>query len=1433
MARRLAIRYIRDAVEQWTEGTDWSQLEVSAWRGELVLSELHLRKEALEAQLCRKIHLRRGRVGRLAARWSWARLLSTPVRFEVEGLELNMVVEANELLAPSSERAASAAQPQARRRGWISRAARRITDLLQITVSSVSVRMEVADVVACGIVLGNLSLRGEPKQRSNNTPVTLSQELFLAGLSVTVEPGLGASKHHIVRSISGGDTDDEATVGGGTAAFQPVVEPMSLHVTLLRTSGQRFVDLLGLEVIVELEALHLHWSHEQYLAIMHGLECLGLAERDGQSDSLFVAPRAQQTRGADTADDTGNTLPEDISESDARILNEPEEVPSEDGVFRSKLALLRGSVSFGVLGKPLLLISTSGVAHLNLSRRQWMASCDLDQLCVDNSGAPGAGGGDFAEQKMLSGKAFPLLVGPCTQHQCRESTTVTSPVVSVRLEQASAEEPVLLEFCTERVTLFVQPRWTDIAHLGREALRFTLVLVPPLAAKTRKASTSTNEQARAPNPEAPFGGSSGDLQLQWKATGKQLAVALSSAAPQSRNSEYPPKLDRAALLAYAGKFDAFGEVPLLLADRAEVVGDCGGGLSSNGGPSGGNAGKPSFEVDVCDVGLRLWSPAFAGGSQGNEIDDKHIHCAAETHGRWESLGTGMAFKVRRPGKGGGAEEAASAVAAAAATAACAQSSATVNVDVDVEKTLQLKLSLPQLRRVRQTLFAAQRWARSAPLPPKSFFSVNCSVNVADLSVVLADLDGKATGYVSYSVALCGSLRCRVFSTPSTVVTAAGSPQPGRRQFAGEGSARLHAQIVGGVLRQGDVVPEPSTLFPEFFVEAEFGGLYGGGVRLRCPDIQVKCSLQNLHALRLMVQNATEPLEILQTPLPASMEPLVKAGDTCEDDSAADESTPKLHFCLAVDHAHAILDDPEGLGGHVFLDVGLVGLQVRVGSLLRRRSPSVVVDVQQIQIDLGRQYSSELPRLVAFVELSEASVDYKKRIIGSDALRSSLVEASIAKIRIVDQLAGSVAASTDDLVPVRCSLKLGWHGDSRTLTGEMDVGTITVTSSEFFVRDFVELYTELQAGCRVHLRTSSVVLRELPPEIQVQNGTATVTEAQGEAASVGIVAGCLLLRVGTEVVTVAQAARAVELLAQGSESLSIHFLLPAPPERQMLVNMKILVCSLNVESFLTRSRAGLGEQIWTTVVRLPEVAVEEWWGTPSQLHKKFARDYAVALAKDTPWLLDVGRQLGNSIKERVGIAVRSSVATLQRQPATRAVSAIVAKGQESRSEGEGGGYRFGDFTRGSVAFLQEKGRQARGAASVNRFGDIAAGVMAASSEILAPTFSAVVSNVPAFGSLSNFSGFGGESGCEDQDALKTTRTEQLQMQRADSFQSAHSEAGKEEEPPSVLAGAASAILSPSPMTESATAAEEDVPTSGFGSFFRSVVAQSQQATSREH
>ena len=94
----LALSLLDKMLGPYFEGIVAEKLRVGVWSGNVVLSDLALRPNALDG-LELPVELSRGRVGRLQLRVPWSRLRSEPVEFVFE----DVVIEARLRETPSAD----------------------------------------------------------------------------------------------------------------------------------------------------------------------------------------------------------------------------------------------------------------------------------------------------------------------------------------------------------------------------------------------------------------------------------------------------------------------------------------------------------------------------------------------------------------------------------------------------------------------------------------------------------------------------------------------------------------------------------------------------------------------------------------------------------------------------------------------------------------------------------------------------------------------------------------------------------------------------------------------------------------------------------------------------------------------------------------------------------------------------------------------------------------------------------------------------------------------------------------------------------------------------------------------------------------------------------------------------------------------------------
>mmetsp|Transcript_18599 Transcript_18599/g.43535 ORF Transcript_18599/g.43535 Transcript_18599/m.43535 type:complete len:1217 (-) Transcript_18599:59-3709(-) len=456
MAKSLVIRAIREFVDRWTEGTDWSQLEVRALGGCLALTDLQLSTRPLEQKLGRPVERVTSRVGRLQAAWSWTGLLTTPVRLEASDLNVHIRVRPG---LPSSgtaftdEGASTTARPSRARQLW-----HRVCDRLQIQVSSMRVCIELHDAVAMQLQMSQFSLLAEPQADG------LRQEVRLEGFGLWVAPlpAQGGSFPQSEEEARSSSMVAEAGADAGTPGGV-VVEPCTLCALAKRSSGRRFKDLRGLEVELNLQALAVGWSFEQYLAVVRGLDALGLADV-WIAPGLAVGQLLSEECWMDVQEDGGEVVL-DLSPDDREAYEVVEIVPAEGVTFDFSVSWLGANLRFwkrcaDTASLPLLVLDSTGRANFRLSDIRKSLTCELEGFNIRDGTCPLAD--------------LPLLALP------RPSIATDAVSVGrVELIQDGPRGQFVLDVRLAGIQVSLLPRWTECAHMVQTALEYSRRLLPP------------------------------------------------------------------------------------------------------------------------------------------------------------------------------------------------------------------------------------------------------------------------------------------------------------------------------------------------------------------------------------------------------------------------------------------------------------------------------------------------------------------------------------------------------------------------------------------------------------------------------------------------------------------------------------------------------------------------------------------------------------------------------------------------------------------------------------------------------------------------------------------------------------------------------------------------------------------------------------------
>lgn len=300
MAQQLVLASLQEFLDEWTEGTDWRQLEVRILAGELTLSDLQLRREPLEAILGQALPFFNGRIGQLRARWSWSRLFSAPAQIDVSDMSISLGI------VSGGSPAVDAPQKSRCRHGLAGRIMKRICDRLQISGERLQLRVCLAEEVECKAALNFCSLHSELQQNGE----VLRQEAQFDGLSLAVDPQPGLTMKPNTSSCGQWCLIPHDVHGA-------VLESACVYGEAQRTLGQQVVDSPCLDVTANLKDFKLKWSLEQHLALVRAFQALGIKQqcKDASEEIHEVGD-----------DDDLNILVED----DTEILRMLEDLSADD-----------------------------------------------------------------------------------------------------------------------------------------------------------------------------------------------------------------------------------------------------------------------------------------------------------------------------------------------------------------------------------------------------------------------------------------------------------------------------------------------------------------------------------------------------------------------------------------------------------------------------------------------------------------------------------------------------------------------------------------------------------------------------------------------------------------------------------------------------------------------------------------------------------------------------------------------------------------------------------------------------------------------------------------------------------------------------------------------------------------------------------------------
>ena len=226
MARQMLGPILRQALGHYLEVGE-HDLDIS---GQLSLTAVKLRKQrAGPASVS-------GHVGSISARWSWSELLRQPVVLNLTDVNIQIcLTESEESENPSP---ATLAEP-----GFFGRLKRRLVDQLDLTVTNCQVSFTGLEAVA-GASFKKLSVAAV---EAGEQAVQL-QELELCLGPADTPPSIDAA---------------DPTRSTYLPSPAPVFLRASPSGRALRFAGQRFVDLRGLDLQIDLQAVHVHWTRAQ------------------------------------------------------------------------------------------------------------------------------------------------------------------------------------------------------------------------------------------------------------------------------------------------------------------------------------------------------------------------------------------------------------------------------------------------------------------------------------------------------------------------------------------------------------------------------------------------------------------------------------------------------------------------------------------------------------------------------------------------------------------------------------------------------------------------------------------------------------------------------------------------------------------------------------------------------------------------------------------------------------------------------------------------------------------------------------------------------------------------------------------------------------------------------------------------------------------
>ncbi|CAE7409777.1 unnamed protein product [Symbiodinium sp. CCMP2456] len=387
------------------------ELDIS---GQLSLTAVKLRKQrAGPASVS-------GDVGCISARWSWSELLRQPVVLNVTDVNIQICLTESE----ESENPSHA--PLSSEPGFFGRLKRRLVDQLDLTITSCHIDLTGLEAVA-GASFKRLSVAAV---KAGEQAVQLEE----------LELRLGPAE----------TPDSDAADSHGTCLPPPA--PVFLRASprgrALRFAGQRFVDLRGLDLQIDLEAVHVHWTRAQ-------LACLSSLLRNFQdlrdfkdcdSDEFvdvvdcMERPRPRQSWSAWLRSWSQEGREEETWELPMEVQKSMEESPVGDADFTFALNIPSVVIAF----EDSLEVDLSGHVSFHLHEHDfWNIDMHLTRFALLESAG--------AERKVRIGGMAGSSDFAIKAESCEKILSVQSPLLDLRVT------PSLLRFGLWAQALLSEP----------------------------------------------------------------------------------------------------------------------------------------------------------------------------------------------------------------------------------------------------------------------------------------------------------------------------------------------------------------------------------------------------------------------------------------------------------------------------------------------------------------------------------------------------------------------------------------------------------------------------------------------------------------------------------------------------------------------------------------------------------------------------------------------------------------------------------------------------------------------------------------------------------------------------------------------------------------------------------------------------------------